>query len=105
MQGITSIGDALEAQANAKAGTRRRLLQREEAVQGLTLSVALLGETKGTFAPKQVLHGNPPILQALECSNQQQCFETCCIAHCCCDAAPARADYLCLAVPLLAEEL
>lgn len=65
MQGITSIGDALEAQANAKAGTRRRLLQREETVQGLTLSVALLEETKGTFAPKQVLHADLPISQAL----------------------------------------
>ena len=51
LQGITSIGDALEAQANS-AG--RRLSEGQEAVEGLTLSVALLGESRESFRPKQV---------------------------------------------------
>jgi hypothetical protein len=54
MQGIANIGNAIESRANAGSG--RRLHQSEEAVQGLTLSVALLGETRETFAPKQVHH-------------------------------------------------
>lgn len=59
LQGLTSVGNALEAQANARDGSAsasgRRLLQSQEAVEGLTLSLGLLGETKESFAPKQVL--------------------------------------------------
>ena len=52
VQGITSIGDALEAQANSKNG--RRLAEGQEAVEGLTLSLALTGESRESFGPKQV---------------------------------------------------
>lgn len=52
MQGLTNIGNAFESRANAGSG--RRLQQSEEAVQGLILSIALLGETRETFHPKQV---------------------------------------------------
>ena len=51
MQGISSIGDALEAQANIKG---RKLSEGQEVVEGLTLSVALIGESRETFRPKQV---------------------------------------------------
>ncbi len=53
MQGITSIGDALEAQANSK-GSGRKLSEGQEVVEGLTLSVALIGESRQSFGPKQV---------------------------------------------------
>ena len=74
MQGIEKIGDRLQAQANAKEGTGRRLLG-QEAVQGLTLSLALMGDTKETFGPKQVLPLT--LLNVLQCSSGTS-STTCC---------------------------
>ena len=53
-QGITSIGDALEAQANSKS-SGRKLSEGQEVVEGLTLSVALIGESRQSFGAKQVI--------------------------------------------------
>ena len=71
MQGITNIGNAIESRANTGSG--RRLQQSEEVVQGLTLSVALLGETRETFAPKQVHHLLTPTLIKMTTISVMRC--------------------------------